>query len=136
MRSVLLNVGAVAVFLLIPQISGVAVAQENGAGTSATVKTWATANHNLGAVDGVLSLGLTGERRPPYLLAESDVVEIVFSFTPEFNQTIAVQPDGYAILRNVGAVYASGRSVPEFTEAIRQAYRGFLIDPEVTVTLK
>src|SRR5581483_2800260 len=27
-------------------------------------------------------------------------------------------------------------SVPEFTEAIRQAYRGFLIDPEVTVTLK
>jgi polysaccharide export outer membrane protein len=118
------------------QSLGVAVAQESGVGTLAGAGTRSTANNNLGAVDGALSLGLTGGRRPLYCLQETDVVEIAFSFTPEFNQTVTIQPDGYANLKSVGQLFASGHTLPEFTEVVRQAYGGFLRDPELTVILK
>lgn len=37
---------------------------------------------------------LTGERHPPYRLHKSDVVDVKFTFSPEFDQTATVQPDG------------------------------------------
>jgi polysaccharide export outer membrane protein len=135
MKSALFTMGAFA-YLLMQQASGVAVAQESGKAVLAGVGTRTTATDNLGAVDGALSLGLTGERRPPYCLQKTDTLEISFTFTPEFNQTAAVQPDGWLVLKGAGPIYAEGRSVAELTNQVRQAYGGFLKDPEVTITLK
>jgi polysaccharide export outer membrane protein len=82
------------------------------------------------------SPALTGVRRPLYRLCKSDVVTVSFTFSPEFDQTISVQPDGYVALKGVKQLPAEGLTVPELQEAIGQAYTGVLHDPEVTIVLK
>ncbi len=77
-----------------------------------------------------------GERHPLYRLTRSDTVDVNFTFSPDFNQTLTVQPDGFVALKGAGALLAEGLTVPEMQQAVVYAYRGFLHDPEVTVTLK
>jgi polysaccharide biosynthesis/export protein len=89
-----------------------------------------------GRADGLGNPLLGGERRPLYRLHVSDVVDVSFTLSPEFNQTLTVQPDGYVALRDAGLVLAEGRSLEEFRGAVREAYRGYLHDPEVAVALK
>ena len=89
-----------------------------------------------GRADGTGNLLLGGERRPLYRLSKSDVVEVSFTFTPEFNQTETVLPDGRISLRGTSAVVAEGKTTEELGETIRAAYAGLLHEPDVTVTLK
>jgi polysaccharide export outer membrane protein len=89
-----------------------------------------------GIADGTASPALTEARRPLYRLSKSDVLEISFSFSPEFNQTVMVQPDGYIPLKEARQIYAEGLTVPDLGALIREAYTGMLHDPEVSVTLK
>lgn len=89
-----------------------------------------------GVADGAWSPALTGVRRPLYRLCRSDVVTIAFTFSPEFDQTVSVQPDGYLVLKGVKPLSAEGMTVPELQEVVSRAYAGFLHDPEVTVELK
>jgi polysaccharide biosynthesis/export protein len=77
-----------------------------------------------------------GERHPLYRLSKSDAVEVSFTFSPDFNQTLTVQPDGFVALKGAGSLLAEGLTVPEVQLAVADAYRGFLHEPEVTVTLK
>jgi polysaccharide export outer membrane protein len=114
----------------------VATAQENRPDAPAGALAGAVATRNLGEADGALSLGLTGERRPLYRLRKSDVLEVNFTFSPEFNQTVTVQPDGFLMLKSVGPLYAEGLTVTALQESIVRAYRDWLHDPEVTVTLR
>lgn len=76
------------------------------------------------------------ERFPRYRVRRSDVVDLKFAFSPEFDQTVTVQPDGYITLREVGDVQVENKTLAELTEAIRNAYRGILHEPVVTVSLK
>ena len=69
--------------------------------------------------------------RPPirnwrYRINPSDTLELTFSLTPEFNQTVTVQPDGYITLRDVGDLQAAGQTLPELTESIKS---GLLQNP-------
>jgi polysaccharide export outer membrane protein len=89
-----------------------------------------------GGADGLGNPLLGGERRPLYRLRPSDVVEVSFTMSPEFNQTLTVQPDGFVALRDAGMVYAQGLAVPDFSEAVKHAYHGYLHDPQVAVALK
>jgi len=113
----------------------VAAAQVKLSGTAGE-RTGRAETTKSGAADGVVSPALTGERRPLYRLRKSDVIEIDFAFSPEFNQTVAVQPDGFVALREVPQVYAEGKTTPELEEAVRRAYANILHDPEVTIVLK
>jgi polysaccharide biosynthesis/export protein len=79
---------------------------------------------------------LGGERHPLYRLSKSDTVEVNFTFSPDFNQILIVQPDGFVALRGAGSLLAEGLTVPELQKAIAAAYHGVLREPEVTVTLK
>jgi polysaccharide biosynthesis/export protein len=117
-------------------VLGVAVAQEVGLDATTGDRPGAAATRTLGTAGDVLSLGLTGERRPLYKLQKSDVVEISFTFAPEFNQTVSVQPDGFISLRGAGTLFAAGQTLLELSDAIRQAYARTLHDTEVSVTLK
>ena len=65
-----------------------------------------------------------------------DVLDVNFPFTPEFNQTITVQPDGYINLRGIGDLHISDKTVPEMVEAVRNVYSKILRAPVVTVELK
>jgi polysaccharide export outer membrane protein len=91
---------------------------------------------NSGPADGKGDPALGGERHPPYRLTRSDVIEINFTFSPDFNQTLTVQPDGFIALRGAGQLVADGHSIADLQRAIAKAYSSFLHDPEVTVTLK
>lgn len=79
---------------------------------------------------------LTGERRPLYRFNKSDVIELAFTFSPELNETVTVQPDGFIPLKGGPPVVAEGATIPQLEELVRQAYNGILHDPEVTVLLR
>ena len=75
-------------------------------------------------------------RNSRYRIHPSDTLELTFMATPEFDQTITVQPDGYITLRDVGDLLAVGHTLPELTEAIKTAYSKILHDPVISVTPK
>ena len=77
-----------------------------------------------------------GQREPRYLLRPGDVFDLQFEFTPEFNQSVTVQPDGFVTLKGVGETYVQGKSVPELTETLKESYGKFLAKPVLTVVLK
>jgi polysaccharide biosynthesis/export protein len=103
-----------------------------GAGAGGSSTTAAKA----GGADGLGNPILGGERHPLYRLRPSDVVEISFTVAPEFNQTLTVQPDGYVMLKDAGMVEVQGLKLDEFSDAVEKAYRGYLHDPQVAVSLK
>ena len=76
------------------------------------------------------------ERNPRYKLRPGDVLNVSFELSPELNQEIPVQPDGFVTLKQVGDLHVAGSSVPEFTDAVKQAYSRFLNAPIITVLLK
>ena len=91
---------------------------------------------NPGQADGKGDPALGGERHPLYRLTKSDTIEVNFTFPPEFNQHLTVQPDGFVVLRGAGTLRAEGSTLAELQQAIIKAYSGFLHRPEITVTLK
>jgi polysaccharide export outer membrane protein len=76
------------------------------------------------------------ERNSLYRLEKSDVLELNFTFAPEFNQTIAVQPDGYIGLRGARQILAVGLTIPELVQRLHEEYSAVLRDPQVAVVLK
>jgi polysaccharide biosynthesis/export protein len=76
------------------------------------------------------------DRYPRYKLRPGDSADVSFELTPEFNQTITVQPDGFVALRDAPEINANGLTVPELTEKIRDAYSHVLSNPRITVLLK
>jgi polysaccharide biosynthesis/export protein len=76
------------------------------------------------------------KRNGRYTIHASDSLEVSFVETPEFNQTVTVQPDGYITLRNVGDLMAAGQTLPELTESVKTAYSKILQDPEISVEPK
>ena len=126
-----------AIFLvgcLLPNVSVVAAVPAHQPET--TVEQAAAATAKSGIADGASSPALTEARRPLYRLRKSDTLDIGFTFSPEFNQTVTVQPDGYVSLKGAEQIYAEGMTVPDLGALIRQAYLGVLHDPEVSVVLK
>jgi polysaccharide export outer membrane protein len=89
-----------------------------------------------GQADGMGNPQLGGERRPLYRLNRSDVVALSFTLSPEFDQILTIQPDGYVALKDAGPVLAQGLTLEEFRVAVRRAYTGYLHDPQVAVALK
>jgi polysaccharide biosynthesis/export protein len=76
------------------------------------------------------------QRNPRYQLRAGDVLDLQFEFSPEFNQTVSVQPDGYITLRSIGDLHVAGATVPELTATLRHQYGKFLHDPVIAVVLK
>jgi polysaccharide export outer membrane protein len=72
-------------------------------------------------------------RDPRYRINKTDVLSINFLFTPEYDQNLQVQPDGYVIPRGVQQIHAEGMTIPELTEALQQSYGKILHEPVITV---
>lgn len=75
------------------------------------------------------------KRAPRYHVRSSDVLHISFAITPEFDQTVTVQPDGYITLRGAGDLYVAGKTVPEVVQALETTYAKILHDPLIDVLL-
>jgi polysaccharide export outer membrane protein len=75
-------------------------------------------------------------RDPRYRIQANDVVDVQFRYTPEFNFSAAVQPDGYIVSQAFGEVRILGLTLAEATAAIQKPASARLNDPEVTVLLR
>jgi polysaccharide export outer membrane protein len=85
------------------------------------------------------------QQRPPrlttvteerYRLQPGDVLEVQFRYSPEFNQTVTVQPDGYVSLEIGGDLKVAGMTVEQTRQAILRKASVRLQDPVATVILK
>lgn len=75
-------------------------------------------------------------RNPRYQVQAGDVISLDFPFTPKFDQTVTVNPDGYVTLQGVGDIHIEGETVPQIQSDVKKAYGKILRSPEVSVTLK
>jgi polysaccharide biosynthesis/export protein len=71
-----------------------------------------------------------------YRLCASDTINVHFPLTPEFDETVTVQPDGFVSLAGTADVRVEGLTQQQSVEVIRSAYASVLHEPIVTVTLK
>src|SRR5437588_3383844 len=83
--------------------------------------------------------------RPPRLttvtqdrsrLQPGDVLEVQYRYSPEFNQTVTVQPDGYITLEIGGDLKVAGFTIEETRQAILRQASKRLQDPVATIVLK
>jgi polysaccharide biosynthesis/export protein len=75
------------------------------------------------------------ERYPRYHICRDDVISLAFPLTPELNQKVTVQPDGFISLQSAGSLYIAGLTVPELENALKKAYSGILHDPIINIDL-
>lgn len=71
-----------------------------------------------------------------YLVQPGDVLDVQYRYSPEFNQTITVQPDGYVSLQVGGDVKVAGKNVEQVRQLILQKAGERLQEPEAIVILK
>lgn len=73
---------------------------------------------------------------PLYRLAAGDSFDLNFRYTPEFNQTVVIQPDGRAVVNVAGELQAAGLTVQQLHDEIAKLATAKLVNPEFTVALK
>src|ERR1700741_932706 len=93
-----------------------------------------------------LSLAAQTQTQPPprlttvtqdrYRLQPGDVLEVQFRYSPEFNQTVTVQPDGYITLEIGGDLKVAGFTIEETRQAILRQANKRLQGPVATIILK
>jgi polysaccharide export outer membrane protein len=84
--------------------------------------------------DGAPTLKTPEDKR--YQLVSGDVLDVIYRYTPEFNQTVTIQPDGYVLLEIVGDIKIGGLTLEQTRQKIVQKASVRLKDPEVTLLLK
>jgi polysaccharide export outer membrane protein len=84
--------------------------------------------------DGAPTLKTPEDKR--YQLVSGDVLDVIYRYTPEFNQTVTIQPDGYVLLEIVGDIKIGGLTLEQTSQKIVQKASARLKDPEVTLLLK
>jgi len=115
---------------------------------AAPLTLWAQQNNAVSAVAAPVAASAAGatrpnddrpalqQRNPRYKVMRDDILNVSFPISPELNQTVTIQPDGYITLLNAGSVYIQGMTVPEVTDAITKAYAKILHDPIINVNLQ
>jgi len=117
-------------------VPGLSSAQDRDPQLQATPAAAVASQNGLPSGDVVGDRPVLKKRNPRYQLRSGDVLDIAFSFTPEFNQSVVIQPDGYISLRELGDVHVQALTLPEVMETIRVAYSRILHEPAVSVFLK
>jgi polysaccharide export outer membrane protein len=74
--------------------------------------------------------------RSRYVLRPGDVLDLAYRLTPEFNQTVTVQPDGFVNLDIVGDVRLAGLTVDQAHDQIIEKAGKRLNNPELNLVLK
>jgi len=79
---------------------------------------------------------LTTVTEERYRLQPGDVFEVQFRYSPEFNQTVTIQPDGYISLEAGGELKVAGLTIEQARAAILKKAATRLQDPIATIVLK
>jgi len=94
---------------------------------------WLASQVAAGAQDASDELFATHGR---YQLTAGDVFDVHYRYTPEFNQTVTVQPDGFITLQVAGEVRVGGLTLEQARFEIAKRSSQRLLEPEVALTLK
>jgi len=73
---------------------------------------------------------------PNYVIQPGDQLDVKFFYTPEFNESAVVRPDGKISLQLVDDVQAAGQTPAQLVELLTKAYSSELKDPAVTVFVR
>jgi polysaccharide export outer membrane protein len=73
---------------------------------------------------------------PEYHLTQSDVIEVKFRYTPEFDQIVTVRPDGRVTLEATGTFVAADLTLDDFKAEVAKLSTKRLVDADVSVVLK
>jgi polysaccharide export outer membrane protein len=125
MKYSIIAIAALIVIIVTPAVAQDAVVPSDKPGSSSPVSGGSVATSQV-----------LHERNPRYRLRKGDTFDLDFALSPEFNQTVAVQPDGYVTLKGTGSFFIEGQTVPELTETVKAAYAKILHDPVVVIALK
>jgi len=71
-----------------------------------------------------------------YRIEPGDTIEVLYRKSPEFNQTVTVQPDGLVALQLIGSVPVRGLTLEDAQSRITRKAAVRLNDPEVSLSLK
>lgn len=74
-------------------------------------------------------------KRPRYTLHVGDVIDLSYRLTPEYNQSVTIQPDGYASLNIAGNMHLEGLTLDEAHDLIVKKDSERLNDPELNLIL-
>ncbi len=55
-----------------------------------------------------------------YRLQQEDKIEVLYRYTPEYNATVALQPDGYVSLPLIGEVKVLGMTLEQATAVVKE----------------
>lgn len=108
-------------------------AMQNAANSAMSTADQPASGNASGQMPGNNGVPQLQTRDPRYRINKTDVLSVNFLFTPEYDQNLQVQPDGYVIPRGVTQIHAENMTIPEFTEALQQAYGKILHEPVITV---
>jgi polysaccharide export outer membrane protein len=93
----------------------------------------------------IAATAFSQQQRPPrlttvteerYRLQPGDVFEVQFRYSPEFNQTVTVQPDGYVSLELGGDLKVAGLTIEQARAVILRKAAARLQDPVANIVLK
>jgi polysaccharide export outer membrane protein len=104
--------------------------------TGSTARSAQVATENGGGAGDREKTPALQHRYQRYKLHSADVLELSFPFTPEFNQTVTVQPDGFITLRGIEDLRVEGLSLPEVSSSLRASYGRILHEPVINIELK
>jgi polysaccharide export outer membrane protein len=85
------------------------------------------------------SCAQTGIRQPMavrYVLRPGDTLTLQYRLTPDLNQTIVVQPDGFISVNVAGDLRVAGLTIPEAHELIVHKEEATLNKPELNLILE
>ncbi len=71
-----------------------------------------------------------------YRLQPNDVLEVQYRFSPEFNDIVTVQPDGFVSLPLVGDIKIGGSTLEQIKKILIEKSSVRLRNPEITLKLK
>ncbi len=78
----------------------------------------------------------TLQTRPRYMLRAGDVITVEYRYTPEFNQTLTIQPDGFVDLTLIGEARVAGMTLAAVHDYVVEHASVKLKNPEVNISLK
>ena len=85
--------------------------------------------------------GKSADAKPPdvvppgYIVGDSDVIRVTVWKEPEVSQTVVVRTDGNISLPLINEVKVSGMTPLQIQDLIAEKLKGFLTNPQVTVTV-
>lgn len=123
-----------ALFIVLNCPASVCVAQSNPESAQAAEQARSSTIPNQPAGDSRPELH---KRNPRYRIEADDIMELSFRYTPEFDQEVTVQPDGFIQLKGLpGDVHVQGLTVPELIAELKKVYGSVLNDPVISVVLR